>query len=78
MNAAEVLRRQDLTQRLAQAEATIEALLSGQIDAVIDSKSHTPVLLAKAQEALRESEEQYRQIVEATSDGIIKIAGYLR
>jgi PAS domain S-box-containing protein len=48
-------------------------LLSGQIDAVVDSKSKTPVLLAKAQEALRESEERYRQIVETTTDGIIKV-----
>jgi PAS domain S-box-containing protein len=62
----------DLTQRLAQAEATIQALISGQIDAVFDPESHTPVLLSKAQEALRESEERYRQIVEATTDGIIK------
>jgi hypothetical protein len=38
----------DLAQRLAEAEATIEALLSGQIDAVVDSGSTTPVMLAKA------------------------------
>jgi len=63
----------DLAQRLAEAEATIQALMSGQIDAVVDSTSRTPVLLAKAQEALRESEERYRQIVEVTTDGIITI-----
>jgi hypothetical protein len=56
MIAAEALRTQDLAQRLAEAEEVIEALLSGQIDAVVDSKSQTPVLLSKAQEALRESE----------------------
>jgi PAS domain S-box-containing protein len=63
----------DLAQRLGEAEATIRALLSGQIDAIVDAKSETPLLLSKAQEALRESEEQYRQIVEATTDGIIKL-----
>ena len=73
MIATEKPRAGDLAQRLAEAEATIEALLSGQIDAVVDSKSKTPVLLAKAQEALRESEERYRQIVETTTDGIIKV-----
>jgi PAS domain S-box-containing protein len=73
MTATNVLPMSDLAQRLAEAEATIEALLSGQIDAVVDSKSKTPVLLSKAQAALRESEERYRQIVEATTDGIIKI-----
>jgi PAS domain S-box-containing protein len=59
-----------LTQRLAEAEATIEALLSGQVDAVVDSRSMTPVLLTKAQDALRASEERYRRIVETATEGI--------
>jgi len=62
--------KQDLAQRLAEAEATIEALLSGQIDAVVDSKTQSPVLLFKAQDALRESEERYRRIVETANEGI--------
>ena len=73
MTASDVLHTQDLAQRLSEAEATIEALLSGQIDAVVDSKSQTPVLLSQAQDALRQSEERYRQIVEATTDGVIKL-----
>jgi two-component system cell cycle sensor histidine kinase/response regulator CckA len=60
-SASEGRRVRDLKQRLAEAEATIQALLSGQIDAVVDATNGTPVLLAKAQEALRESEERYRQ-----------------
>jgi two-component system sensor histidine kinase/response regulator len=60
----------DLTRRLAEAEATIQALLSGQIDAVVSSEGETPVLLAKAQEALRASEERYRSIVETTNEGM--------
>ena len=64
------LRTRDLTQRLAEAEATIEALLSGQVDAVVDSRSMTPVLLTKAQDALRASEERYRRIVETATEGI--------
>jgi len=70
MNAGEMPHEQELSQRLSEAEATIEALLSGQIDAVVDSRSKTPVLLSKAQEALRESEERYRRIVETSSEGI--------
>jgi two-component system, cell cycle sensor histidine kinase and response regulator CckA len=59
-----------LTQRLAEAEATIEALISGQIDAVVDGRTKGPVLLTKAQAALRASEERYRQIVETANEGI--------
>ena len=70
MTRATARPKRDLAQRLAEAEATIEALVSGQIDAVVDSKTHTPVLLAKAQDALRESEERYRRIVETSNDGI--------
>ncbi|MEP6572291.1 MAG: PAS domain S-box protein [Gemmatimonadota bacterium] len=70
MTASSLLHPRDMAQRLAEAEATIEALLSGQIDAVVDSKSQTPVLLSKAQEALRLSEERYRRIVETANEGI--------
>jgi two-component system cell cycle sensor histidine kinase/response regulator CckA len=70
---SEALASRDVAQRLSEAEALIEALLSGQIDAVVDSKTQSPVLLSKAQDALRESEHQYRQIVETTSDGILKL-----
>jgi PAS domain S-box-containing protein len=59
-----------LTQRLAEAEATIEALISGQVDAVVDTRTKAPVLLTKAQDALRASEERYRQIVETANEGI--------
>jgi PAS domain S-box-containing protein len=61
LNTSEGRDVRHLQQRLAEAEATIQALLSGQIDAVVDATSGTPVLLAKAQEALKESEERFRE-----------------
>jgi len=51
----------ELAQQLAEANATIAALLSGQIDAVVDATNGTPVLLADAQAALRESEARFRE-----------------
>jgi PAS domain S-box-containing protein len=59
-----------LSQRLSEAEATIEALIAGQVDAVVDTRTKAPVLLTKAQDALRASEERYRQIVETANEGI--------
>jgi two-component system cell cycle sensor histidine kinase/response regulator CckA len=49
-----------LERRLAEAQATIDALLSGQVDAIIDPATMTPLLLARAQNALRESEARFR------------------
>jgi two-component system cell cycle sensor histidine kinase/response regulator CckA len=70
MSSSDTRSSTELAERLAEAEATIAALLDGQIDAVVDAKSRSPVLLVKAQEALRQSEERYRRIVEITREGV--------
>jgi two-component system cell cycle sensor histidine kinase/response regulator CckA len=60
----------DLSARLAEAEATIQALLSGQIDAVFDAKSGTPLLLAEAQTELRNERDHARRCLD-TPDVLI-------
>ena len=64
MNTCDGPPTRELVQRLSEAEATIEALLSGQVDAIVDPRSSTPLLLSKAQDALRESVERYRILFE--------------
>ncbi len=70
MSATIPAAERDLEQQLADAKAIIEALLAGQVDAVFDVKSQTPLLVAKAQDALRASEARYRGIVETSNEGI--------
>ena len=68
----EALRQENetLRRRLAEAEQVNEALTKGQIDAVVDAAHQVPLLLSKAQEALRASEERYRTIVTTADEGI--------
>lgn len=70
MNASEERHTADLTQQLADARATIAALLAGELDAVVDPKDGTFELLTKAREALKDSEARYRYIVETTNEGV--------
>jgi two-component system cell cycle sensor histidine kinase/response regulator CckA len=73
MTSPEKVHARGLEQRLSEAEATIEALLSGQIDAVVDSKSQSLVLLSQAQEGLRNSESLYRSTFDASPVGIVHV-----
>src|SRR5690348_8099647 len=52
-----------LIQRLSETEGAIQALASGEIDAVIDPATAATILLGKAQEALARSEARYRDLV---------------
>jgi PAS domain S-box-containing protein len=50
----------DLRQRLAEAEGAVQALITGQVDAVLAPAGGDALLLQRAQAALRESESRYR------------------
>ena len=56
-----------LEQQLSEAQSTIAALLTEQIDAVYDLRSNTPVLLGNAQQALRESEERAQHYLDSAT-----------
>ena len=59
-----------LRTRLAEAEAALHAIISGQVDAVAAPDTAAPVLLQHAQDALRRSEERYRDLI-ARSPAIV-------
>ena len=52
-----------LVQRLAETEEELQALLSDEVDAVVNPASATPILLGRAQRALAESEARYRELI---------------
>ena len=51
----------DLMRRLAESEAALSALISGQVDAVFDPVTATPLLLQQTQKALLASEAELRK-----------------
>jgi PAS domain S-box-containing protein len=50
-------------ERLASAEAELQALTAGEVDAVLDPTAATPILLRGAQEALARSEAWHRDLI---------------
>lgn len=52
-----------LIQRLSEAEGAIQALASGELDAVVDPATAVPILLSRAQSAVSRSEARYRDLI---------------
>ena len=59
---------EDLIRRLAQGDSALQAMESGQVDAIIDPTTGKAILLHKAQEALSESEARFRAVFEYAKD----------
>src|SRR5660398_289848 len=60
---------QGLARRLAETEAALAATRDGLVDALLDPSG--PLLLADAQQALRESEREFRAVFFGSSDGLV-------
>src|SRR5919199_5906386 len=52
-----------LVRHLSETEGALQALASGEIDAVVDPATAVPILLSSAQEAIARSEARYRDLV---------------
>jgi PAS domain S-box-containing protein len=70
-DAVAVAEIEELRRRLADAEQTIRALSSGEVDAVAAAVGGRPVLVQSAQEKLQESERVLRAIFESASDAMV-------
>jgi len=60
----------DLKQRLAEAEATIEALRRHEVDAVVGTEQVMVLRLREVERKLRESEQRFRVLVESTAQAV--------
>ncbi|HEX6060131.1 MAG TPA: PAS domain-containing sensor histidine kinase, partial [Gemmatimonadaceae bacterium] len=65
---------EELVRRLTEAEEAIQSLAAGQIDAIVDPATATPILLGQAQDALARSESRYRDLVDRTPAIVCELA----
>src|ERR671939_1300561 len=54
---------EQLVRHLSETEGALQALASGEIDAVLDPATAVPILLSNAQGAIARSEARYRDLV---------------
>ncbi len=62
---------ENLRSRLADAEAALQALSSGEVDAVAAEVGATPTLLRAAQDTLRDSQHLLRSVFDASMDALL-------
>jgi PAS domain S-box-containing protein len=63
----------ELSQRLADAEAALKAISENQVDALIDPEENAPIMLRNAQQALQQSENRYRRLLNRMSAIIFEL-----
>jgi PAS domain S-box-containing protein len=61
------LELESLIQRLAETEAALKAITENQVDAVVDPRNNSPIMLRHAQQALQKSENRYRRLINRMS-----------
>ena len=61
---------EQIVHRLREVEGTLQSLSAGEVDAIVDPASATPILLSRAQDELLRSEARYKDLV-ARSPSIV-------
>ena len=61
---------EQLVRRLSEAEGTLQSLSDGEVDAIVDPTTATPILLSRAQDQLLRSEARHRDLI-ARSPSIV-------
>ena len=54
---------EQLVRRLSEAEGSLQSLSAGEVDAIVDPVTATPILLSRAQDQLLQSEARYRDLI---------------
>ena len=65
---------EQLVRRLSEAEGTLQSLSAGEVDAIVDPQTATPILLSRAQEQLLQSEARYRDLIARSPSLVCELA----
>ena len=65
---------EQLVRRLSEAEGTLQSLSDGEVDAIVDPTTATPILLSRAQDQLLRSEARYRDLIARSPSLVCELA----
>ena len=65
---------EQLVRRLSEVESNLQSLTAGQLDAIVDPVTATPILLSRAQDQLLQSEARYRDLIARSPSLVVELA----
>ena len=63
-----------LVRRLSEAEGSLQSLSDGEVDAIVDPETATPILLSRAQDQLLRSEARFRDLIARSPSIVCELA----